>query len=354
MIEPEVDVVIAVHTASRPIDRAVRSVLDNSAALRVSVVCHNIPASAIAANLGALVEDPRVRLLEFTDDTRSPTGPFNHGLDSATAEFTSVLGSDDELEPGAVDSWLAMARAHGADVVIPRLVMASGAPVSTPPTRPLRSARLDGARDRLAYRTAQLGLVSRRVFPELRFTPSLTTGEDIAYGLRLWFSAASISFDRRGPGYVIHDEGDDRTSASLKPVEDDFAFLDAALDPDWIAGLSGRDREAIAAKLLRTHVMEAMRARLVDAVADPEELAALAHVVGRIAAIAPRVLRVLSVRDSRILEAVAGGTAGNAVRRDLVRRTQYWRPGSVVSASPLLSLHREAPARFLFAIARTR
>src|SRR5699024_6411935 len=111
--EPEVDVVVAVHTPERRVERAVLSVVLTEAPVRVTVVCHGTPLEPIAERLGVLAEDPRVRLLPFTDGVPSPAGPFNAGLDAATAPWVSVLGSDDVLEVGAIDSWLALAGRTG-------------------------------------------------------------------------------------------------------------------------------------------------------------------------------------------------------------------------------------------------
>src|SRR5690606_4241473 len=126
---PQVDVVVAVHTESRPVARAVSSVLANHAPVRATVVCHHVPAERIAAALGDLPERARtagheVRLVEHADGVPSPAGPFNKGLDLAEAPYVALLGSDDRLAPGALDSWLALAAATDADAVIARLAYA--------------------------------------------------------------------------------------------------------------------------------------------------------------------------------------------------------------------------------------
>ncbi len=354
--EPEVDLIIAVHTVERPIERAVGSVLaDAHTPARVLVVCHGVSVDAIAARLGPLADDPRVRLLPFVDGIASPTGPFNHGLDAATSRFTAVMGSDDELERGAVDSWLAIARRDGADIVIPRLLLASGASMRTPPTRPFRSRGLDGARDRLAYRTAQLGLVARERFADLRFTTGISSGEDIAYGLRLWFSGAPISFDRRGPAYLIHSDATDRTTFTRRSVAHDFTFLDEAIDPAWVSTLPPSSRTAIAVKLLRTHLLDALRSRLLH-VDDPESLstddrASFAEVVRRILAVAPNAADIVSRRDRRILRALVAEPFDVAViAAELRGRGSLVHPSNSMSAELRHTLHREAPPRFFAAI----
>ncbi len=120
MTEPLVDVTIAVHSSTRPIARAVASVIDHtSAAVRVNVVAHNIDPEIIRENLGAYASDPRVRLLSLHDGIPSPAGPMNHGFANSTAPFISVIGSDDELAPGAIDSWLSVQAETGATPVHP-------------------------------------------------------------------------------------------------------------------------------------------------------------------------------------------------------------------------------------------
>jgi len=353
--EPAVDVVIAVHSTTRPIRRAVASVVDGTAEpVRVTVVCHNVAVDDIRGNLADLADDPRVRLLHLADGIPSPAGPFNLGLDAATAPFTAMLDSDDTLERGAIDSWMAMQRRDRADVVIQRFAFAAGGPVRTPPARPFRTAGLDGTRDRLAYRTRQHGLVSRARFGDVRLTPGLRTGEDVEQGLRLWFSGARISFDRSGPGYLIHVDEDDRTSASPKPVAEDFAFLDAVLDARWFTALPAAQRESIAVKLLRTHVLDAAAAR-VPAGMSPDDAAALSSAVRRILAASPTAAGVLGRRDARIIATlVTGGDVRGTLPRDLRHRTEFWRPGNLVSGSVWRTFHREAPLRFLAALALTR
>lgn len=356
MTEPTVDVVIPVHAASRPIHRAVTSVLEGTAEpTRVTVVCHNVERDEIAGVMHELAEDPRVRLLALRDGIPSPAGPINLGLDAATAPFTALLDSDDTWERGAIDSWMARQRRDGADVVIPMLRDAAGRSVHSPPVRPFRSRALSGLHDRLAYRTRQHGLVARARFPDVRMTPGLPSGEDVVQGLRIWFSGARISLDRGGPGYLIHVDHADRTSTASRTAAEDFAFLPAVIAADWVATLTAAERTAIAVKLLRTHLMDALGSRFGgDASPASAEREALADATRRIVDFAPASVRVLSRRDRRIVDAVLGGSAdAAALHRDLAVRNDYRRPGNVLSASAGLLLHREAPLRFLAAVAVT-
>ncbi|MET0812448.1 MAG: glycosyltransferase family 2 protein, partial [Microbacterium sp.] len=275
MAAPDVDVVVAIHDPRRDIARSVGSALTSASVARVIVVCHNTPVDGIAAALGPLAADGRVQLEALDDGLRSPAGPFNRGLDLATARFTSIMGSDDELAVGAIDAWAQAAVRERADVVVPPLRHAGGRLVPTPPTRPRRVAGLDGIRDRLSYRTAPLGLVSRERFGTLRLTPGLATGEDLAYATRLWFSGASITRVRSGADYLVHDDAE-RVTFTRRPIDEELAAVVLLTADDWVLGLPDAARVAIAVKLWRLAVFGAVHYRAGAWL--PADRAALAHV----------------------------------------------------------------------------
>lgn len=355
MTEPVVDVVIPVHTSARPIVRATASVLaTTSVDTRITVVCHNVDPEQIAVALGEWAMDPRVRLLSHRDGFPSPAGPINAGLDAATGEFTALLGSDDEYERGAIDAWVEVARRDKADVVIPPLRTSPGAATRSPPTRPFRTRNLNGVRDRLAYRTVQLGLVSRRQFGDIRMTAGLRTGEDVIQGASLWYSDARISLARGAPGYLIHqDDHATRTSTSAKPAAESLLFLNAVLAPEYISTLTPEQRESFAVKLLRTHVMDILGASLRTG-APTADLAALADGVRRILATAPGAAGILSRREAKIIADLQGGGDPDRLTADHVILTDYTRPANLLPASMSRLFHREAPLRFLAAIAFMR
>lgn len=353
MSEPRVDVIIPVHTDRRPIGRAVASVLEGSNVdIRINVVCHNTTTTSIAAALGAWFSDRRVRLLEHHDGIPSPAGPINVGYAAATAEFTTLLDSDDEYEPGAVDAWLAVQRRDDADIVIQPLRHANGRSTRTPPTRPGRTRSLDGVRDRLAYRTRQHGLVRHDRFRGITMTPSLRTGEDVIQGATLWYSGARISFAKGAPAYVIHSDSDDRTSTKPKPAGEALLFLDAVLAPEFASTLTSVQRESFGVKLLRTHVMDVLGASL-RAGAPPADLAALTDGVRRILDLAPTAAGILSRRESQIISELLGAADPGRLAAEHAIHTDYRRLANLLPASGRQLFHREAPPRFLAAIALT-
>lgn len=351
---PDVEVVIAVHDASRAIDRAVRSALDSRARLRVTVVCHGLERGRIAERLGPLADDPRVRLIEHHDGVPSPTGPFNAGLDAATGRFTSVMGSDDELEPGAIDAWLRVADRDGADAVIPPLRHAGGAPIPTPPARPLRRRRLDAVADRLHYRSAPLGLVSRARFGDLRMAVGPRVGEDLDYSGRLWTSGARISLARRAPAYLVHDDAATRVTFTPRPIDDELAYLPLLMSAPWLAGAAVDQRTAWAVKMWRINVFGALFYRSEHGWAA-EDRHALAELAGALAAFAPGALERLSRLDRDLVDAVLDESVADVeLNRRAVARRRFASRGAVLTRRLGFVGAREAPLRYMIATVLAR
>jgi hypothetical protein len=357
MADPLVDVTIAVHSATRPIARAVASIVDHTAAVvRVNVVAHNIDPEVIRANLGHYAEHEGVRLLSLQDGVRSPAGPMNLGLTASDARFVSVVGSDDELAPGAIDSWLALQRETGASAVIARIHLgARGSDPYPPIRRGRRTRRLSARKDRLAYRSAPLGLVDRARHGELRFTEGLPSGEDLAYSAALWFTGDRIAYDLRGPAYLVHDDADDRVTYAPRQVSEDFAFLDAIESTTWFGSLGAAERTALAVKLIRVHFFDAVLARAVDDASLTHHRDALLQVADRIESLGPGATRLLARVDRRVIAAL-GLSAPSAVevRRLLGARWAYRSAGALLPRNPFLALHRQAPLRTLYAGLRAK
>ncbi|MGO1316076.1 MAG: glycosyltransferase [Cellulomonadaceae bacterium] len=356
---PEVDLVIAVHSAARPTRRAVDSVLRNDARVRVTVVCHNVAPARIAESVGELAADPRVRLVELADGVRSPAGPFNHGIAVATAPFVSIMGSDDQLAPGAIDSWLALQRETRAEMVITRLQRVGAAVVPTPPARPARRRDLDPVRDRLSYRSAPLGLMSRAAIERLglRMTATMPVGSDVEFVSRLWFGAQRIAFDRRGPAYLIGADAHDRVTEAPRPIEVELRFLRALTELAWLHQLPPAARRAIAVKVTRIHLFGAVHNRPDPAVWTPAERADLAAAATAVGRVAPGYVRVLSRAERDLLDAVLdAGERSDAARLLALsrRRRRHGRPETLMPRNPLWVLAREAPLRLMTASVLTR
>jgi hypothetical protein len=349
---PLVDITIPVHSESRPIARAVGSVIDHTQApVRVNVVAHNIDPGLIRANLGRFADHPAVRLLELQDGIRSPAGPMNLGIANSDAAFIAVMGSDDEFAPGAIDSWLAVQRETGATTVLASIQITGRGPDPYPPVRMgRRFRRLDARKDRLTYRSAPLGLIDRSRFGDLRFTEGLPSGEDLAYSATLWFTGADIAYDRQGPPYIVNDDAGDRVTFAVRSVAEDFAFLDAIEAMPWFATLDRAGRRALAVKVLRVHFFDSVLARINSAEGIGAHRNGLGEVIARLERMAPGVLGLLARVDARVIEEVrAPEPDPQRILALLEARWNYRSVGALIPRNPVLVMHRQAPFRTLFA-----
>lgn len=342
---PRVNVIIACHNPARPVGRAVASVVGGNPEAAVTVVCHNTSIDSIAASI-----DHDVEFLELHDGIKSASGPFEHGMEASDAEFVSIMGSDDTLEPGAVAHWLRLADSTGADVVQTRLLL-EGAIVRTPPVRPWLSGLADPVRDRLCYRSAPLGLVSReiRAATGARLVGGAPVGGDVPYVTKLWFQS-KVAVQRSGPGYIIGESATDRVTYTDRPITVELAFVLHLLDDPWFVSLGRRERVSICAKLIRIHLFGVILNRSGPAWWTDTERASLAHVARRLLEAGPGVDRRLSVADNDLLRAILSRSASAEKMMSLARaRRRHGRPATVVSSDPRYMFATEAPLRMMAA-----
>jgi hypothetical protein len=344
-----VDVLVPVHSPQRPIARLASTVLRTSTPIRLVVVAHDVDGGLIEAALGEHSTDPRVLVLPFSDGVRSPAGPLQHALQRLESPFFMKIDSDDYLSHGAIESWLATQRRFGADIVMPTMTMA-GTPrhFPTPPQRPFRR-RLDPVRDRLAYRTSTMGLIRSELAATAMPQPGLETAEDLAPGLRLWFSGASIvSGDARHP-YVVSPDATDRVTLEPRPIADELGFVaPLVLEPFW-SGLPTDARVGIVAKLFRVQVVGAL-AKRGDRPLAASELEFVSAAVASLVALAPTVQRVLSREDAALLHALQQQTTEPAdILRLSARSARHLTPGGLATTALADNARRDAPIRYLAA-----
>lgn len=331
----DIDVVIAVHTTTRPLRRAIQScqVHGPNPTVRVTVVCHNIAASDIARGVGP-VEGVNVRYLQFDDGTSSPAGPKNMGLDSATARYVCVLDSDDYLEVGALSAWHQRIVGENADGVIAPVRHEAGPMIKTPRARPGRESKLDPVKDGLAYATALRGLwkAGSDGAANFRYGLGLRTGEDLAPGLEVYFSGANLLYPRTGPAYVLGDGADDRVTGDLLPLAEEFRAI-LSLPHPWLDNLPYRQRLSIAAKIARTGVVSAILRRGEGHDWSAEELAAVQDAAIFLDAMAPGYSRVLTASDGKLLESCLRATSSRDAFHLAVRAHEQTSLPSKVFAS---------------------
>ena len=195
----------------------------------------------------------------------SPAGPRNYALGRSSATYLSFLDSDDYLEPGSLLSWweVAEAAATAAAVI---------APLRTP--RATFSRRRESGRQSpgsstpsaTGWHTAACptACCAARACSALGFgyTEGVPTGEDIEPTLRLWFRSGAICYPYGAPAYrQTDDSGPARVTSSIRPLGQEFAWLEHLLGTDWLRQASTSERRAIAHKILRVHGIGALLRR---------------------------------------------------------------------------------------------
>ena len=359
MNAPVVDVIIAVHLAERPIARAVSSVLNgNEVAVRALVIAHNIDAEKIRESLGDWAQDPRVEVLELRDGVPSPSGPMNLGYDVATAPFVALLGSDDELQPGTLDRWVKIAQdpLAPADFVLANRERPGGLIMPSPPVRVGRRHNLNGARDRLAYRAAPLGLMRRSKFGHLRFPQAVPTGEDIPFSATIWSSKAKFTFAFGRPGYRAHaDQKQPTTTTTKRPVAASLLWLDQILDPAAPWAKQREFRQSLIIKVLRQNIPDVARGRLPEGW-DKQAKAQMRQALLKIRDAEPRAFAYLSRPDWNLIRALGSGNASAEELSELLDARAKVRSLDAVLPRDLgLALSRQGPLRMhLAAIALSR
>lgn len=331
---PSIDVVIAIHHPGRPLDRALESVF-HAAPPEVGaiVVCHGIDPASIEGML-ADVPRARVRVLAFADGIRSPAGPFNAGIDASSADYVSVMGSDDFLQPGALRSWQRIAADRSPDAVIGEQQHQDGAFIASPLVRAGRTHDLDAVRDRLYYRVAPLGLLRRQYLNDhgLRFTEGAATGEDLVMSTLLW-SYGRVELARGCPRYVIGADAADRTSYQPRPfravVDDVLGFL----HEPRVAELPAPLRRSLAIRITRTTLLIAVRERRDPENWDAAQVQAARDVIARLEDFAPGFRAPFSRADRDLLDAVTrdpASAAGAGAARDRASRVRDLFPRNVL------------------------
>lgn len=355
----DLTVVIAAHDPRRNVSRAVRSVaVANGETAEALVVCHNTSIDSIRSSLDSDLADPAlpIRFLEFSDGVRSPSGPFMRGLGETTSEWVGIMGSDDELDPGACRNWIEAASRTGANAVIARVVRAVPASgsgketrtvVKSPPKRARRTGDLSLVRDRLAYRAAPLGMFRRSLMDSLGLylVEGAGNGGDIPFTVRLWHGAR-VAY-APGPGYVEHADAPQRTTFAARGVAETLQGVTHTVNQPWFAELSPAARHAVGVKFLRANLVSAAVSRAAWTATDARELG---QVVDGIRAVAPRAFRDLSRAECAVLRAALGSTGEPRSIPPLKR----WRPSALVARSLGGTLSRQGPVRWAFAALMVR
>ena len=360
-----VDVVVATHDARRPTGRAVASALQGLAPggilptgerVRVTVVCHEVSVSDIREQVEAQWGDDlrawgrhAVRYLAVQDGLGSPSGPFNAGIAAADGRYVSIIGSDDWYAPGALASWVRRADELASAWLMARLETQQGEHIATPRTRPGRTRELDFVKDRLAYRTAPLGLlrtgILRDVGMEQPLVPGMRTGGDIVASVRLATSGVRIDYGLDLPAYVIGTVGGDRITEAPRPLAMELAAHCHLIDQEWVAALSEDQRHALVVKVLRIHVLGAVRRRTHPEQWAPDDPLLLRTLLMDLLALAPHGVDALHRADADLIRMVLRAQGPEDLALAATHRGQAGRWDILLTDQPLANLDRESTAR---------
>jgi hypothetical protein len=280
-----------------------------------------------------------LRVVEFADGIASATGPFNYGLDLATGEYVGVMGSDDFLEPGAMDAWTSEVLRNHPDVLLAALRHQNAGVLRNPLVRAWRRHKLDPVKDRLFYRSSPLGLMRRSVLNDLglRFTEGVRSGEDLAVSSRLWATGARIDLASDAACYVIGSDADTRVTTAPMSAAVALAAVNDLAGRDWLATSPGPVRRALAVKLIRVHLLGAVLARPAVEAWDESSLDAVRSCLDALLRLGPDALDPFPRVDRELLDvvldrrtgpgdiaaAVQGHAAGGRLARLLPREASH-------------------------------
>ncbi|MDY5584311.1 MAG: glycosyltransferase [Arcanobacterium sp.] len=247
--KPAIQIVIPVHDETRPIRRAVESVLadENSQPL---VIAHNISPTKLD-----IPEDSRVEILELNRDAGMPGACFDFGIANATSPWVGIMGSDDWYDPGALSAMHQRVIHDKADGIISPLKHQL---LEHNQLRPVtyRRRNLQAARDRMFYRTAPLGIFRTTMMQEeqYRFGAIFPAGSDMRVTALLWTSGRSFSYHWNDPAYVVGKDAKTRVTFTPRPLEITGAPCIELLNEERVQEFNKKTRHSLAVKLAKVHV----------------------------------------------------------------------------------------------------
>lgn len=196
MVNPDVSVIIPVYDAEEYVGEAIRSALEQTIAperLEVVVVDDGSTDGSAAAIRTAAQGDPRVRVLT-QENSGTPGGARNPGIDAARGTFVFFLDADDILPPRSLERMVKVAIAEGSDVVLGKLGSTDSRKVpSSMFKRTVWDADL--VEDRVFHTLGPTKLIRRSVIDDLdlRFPTDLKVGEDEPFMAAVYLNARKIS-----------------------------------------------------------------------------------------------------------------------------------------------------------------
>lgn len=302
MTQITTEIVVPVHDRTRPVRRAVESLLEDEET-RVLVIAHNIDPALLD-----LPSSDRVRVLPLDGAVGMPGATYDAGIAAATAPWVGIMGSDDWYQQGALAAMRRRAHHDGTDGVIAPLTHQY---LEFNQIKPLtiRRSRLDPVRDRMFYRTAPLGIYRTEMLqkPEYRFGATFPAGSDMRVTALLWTSEHRFSYYWDDPAYVVGKDAATRVTFTPRPLSATGAPYLALMEEPEVKTFDRATRHALAMKMARVHILGAVAVRPTQDLwqeGDVQWLQAYAHDLRHYDR---AVYRGLSRRDHRIVSAVLRG-----------------------------------------------
>lgn len=353
---PVVDVIIPVHDASRPLRRPIgsllRSGLDPTGEMRITVVAHNVSANEVR---NSLPDDfaAHVRFLECADGLPSPAGPRTLGLQHSDGTYVAFVDSDDHHDDGALKDWVGRAESRNLDAVLPQQRHDNGARIRTPPTRPWRTRDLHPIRDRLAYRTAPLALLRRDTIQRVdaRFETGVRNGSDQIFALKFWFADTRVRLARGGPGYIVGSDAVTRVTTQPHPLESELRATMKLLGDPWFHELGDAAKHAIVVKFVRIQFMAGLSKRLGNANWDDDSAESAVDFLNAARRASPTFTDSISFADARLCQAVLRRAPADELAALVRRRSAFGAPQTVITPKLNTVLAVNAPLRFMAASA---
>lgn len=354
---PLVDIVIPVHSTSRPLQRAVSSALRAApgaapAQCRVTAVAHHLTAEQVHSML-SVEQRAVVDVIESEDRGGTAAVPRNEALRRTSARYISFLDSDDTLDPGAVTRWLRIAERRGSDLVMPFQHHENPRVDITPIVRPLRRSDLDPVKDRLGYRSSAFGLVRVDAARQMgaRFDESVRTGEDQSFVMALYAGSRRIDSAPGTPGYLVHADADARVSRQSLPIRDEVAAALDLIREHWFAGVPDELTRSYILKYIRVNFFPALEHAVRSGTWDANYARSANAVFEELTQYAPHVTDQLSRADLRVARLLSPGAGERELLAALAERRRYTTPGALLTERWTRVLGRQAPLRVVAASA---
>lgn len=120
-MKPEVSIVIIVFNDSELLSQSIKSAQRQTLSnVEIIVVDHGSTDGSADVAAEFARNDDRVKLIRLPDNDGGPGRPLNAGIDAATADWVTVMGSDDELVEDASRYLLTAGKLRKVDVVLGR------------------------------------------------------------------------------------------------------------------------------------------------------------------------------------------------------------------------------------------